>query len=78
MGKIYPQVRVVWLDAESHDEWIDIADINSECKEIVTLGHLIEDYEDQLVLAMNYDSENASVSMTMTLPNHWVVSIEYL
>jgi hypothetical protein len=74
----YPQVRVVWLDAESTDDWTPISDVDSKVKHIVMLGHLIKDNEDGLVLAMNYDPDNKSVSMTMALPNHWIESVEYL
>lgn len=74
----YPQVRVVWYDAESSDDWTEIADLDTRIKHIVTLGHLIKDDEDGLVLAMNLDPDNRNVSMTMSIPNHWIESVEYL
>lgn len=74
----YPQVRVVWYDAESFDEWTKVEDLDTKPKPIITLGHLIKDDDEYLVLAMNLDAENKSLSMTMALPNHWVESVEYL
>lgn len=54
----YPQVRVIWVDAESHDEWTNIEDMDTTCKEIITLGHLIKDDENGLVIAQNLDLAN--------------------
>lgn len=72
-----PLVRVTWLDAESSDEWEDRVQERS-CSKITTIGHLIEESEEEMVLAMNFDSRNDSISMVMILPNHWVESVETL
>ena len=74
----FPLVKVVWIDAESSDEWEDIEGVDRHCKEIITIGHLIEDSELHLVLAMNLDLYNDCCSMTMTIPNHWIEAIEEL
>ena len=70
----YPMVKIVWVDAESYDDWEDVAE-KRECKEITTMGFLLSDDDKGLSVAMQLDPTNEKVSMTMIIPNHWIVSI---
>ena len=74
----FPLVRVVWIDAESRDDWENIEGVDRSCKEVITIGHLIEDTNDYMALAMNLDLHNDACSMVMTIPNHWVESVDEL
>ena len=73
----FPYVKVVWTDAESFDDWEEIGEKYS-CKPITTIGHLIEDAEEHIVVAMNLDLANKSISMVMVIPNYWIESVEFL
>jgi len=75
MDKQFPIVKVTWIDAESSDEWEDIVGPKRACKQITTVGFLIEDSDHGLALAMQIDPFNEKCSMVMTLPNHWVEEI---
>lgn len=68
----YPVVKVTWYDAESHDEWEDIEDTNRKIRPIETVGFLIDETDDEIVLAQNYDPSNQKVSMVMVIPNWWI------
>lgn len=74
----FPLVKVVWTDAESSDGWEDIRGIDRRCHEIITIGHLIEDTEDHVVIAMNLDIHNDKCSMVMVIPNFWIEDITEL
>lgn len=75
----YPIVQVIWYDAESHDEWEDISDINGrKIKPIHTVGYLIEDHAEHITLAMNLDETNEKISMVMVIPNFWIEELSYL
>lgn len=74
----YPMVVVIWVDAESNDLWEDIDDLDHKPKEIITLGHMMKDDDDSILVAMNLDPENESVSMTMTIPTQFIVSLKII
>lgn len=73
----YPIVLVIWIDAMSSDEWADI-DTERKCPPIFTVGYLISDDDVGLTVAQNIDQDNGQCSMTLTIPNHWVESIQEL
>lgn len=74
-GKVLPMVVVEWLDAESTDEWED-REMERSIKPIKTVGHLVEEKDDQIVVAMNFDASNDKISMVMVIPTDWI--IEYM
>ena len=74
----FPLVRVTWIDAASSDDWIDLDDVVHTCPTIVTVGHLIAEWDEGITLAMNYDAENESVAMTLNIPNHWIEDLREL
>jgi len=73
----YPEVKVTWEDAETHDEWEDIADLKIKTSTVVTIGYLINDGE-VVTVAQNINPENDAVSMVINIPGSWVDTIEYL
>ena len=76
--KEYPVVRVVWYDAESSDDWQDVEGINRTVRPIRTVGYLIEETDDHIVVAQNHDPHNGKISMIMTIPNVWIDIFEEL
>lgn len=74
----YPLVKVTWFDAESSDEWEDLHGVDRACRPIVTVGHLIEDCEEHIVVAMSLDWHNQKCSMVKTIPNFWIEEVQEL
>lgn len=74
----FPLVKVTWIDACSSEAWVDPTETDFECPTISTVGFLIEESEQHIVLAMNYDQQNKNVSMTMSIPNFWIESVQEL
>ena len=74
----FPFVKVVWFDAESTDNWEDIKGPNRELRPIISVGQLIEDSDDRIVIAMSIDNYNEKCSMIKVIPNFWIESLEPL
>ena len=68
------RVKVTWKDACSHDEWVNIEDVDQKTPTINTTGWLIIENDDCLVVALSYDRDNEKVSQTITIPRGMVVS----
>ena len=74
----FPFVKVTWLDAESSDDWEDIKGPNRELRPIISIGHMIEEYDDRIVIAMSIDNYNERCSMVKTIPSFWIEDLEFL
>jgi hypothetical protein len=71
----YPLVLVVWHDAVSYDEWIEIEEFEGECALIHSVGYMIREGESEITIAQNLDLSNKACSMTMTIPMMWIEDI---
>jgi hypothetical protein len=62
-------VKVVWSDAVSIDEWTEVDLIaNEPSHKIISVGHLIRETEDCVVLCLNYDMIEQMASCSMVIP----------
>ena len=68
----YPAVYIEWFDAQSEDNWHFVDELEDELPLIRTLGFLLREHKDRIVVAQNLDSENESTSMVMTIPRAWI------
>lgn len=80
----YKMLEVVWVDSEHHADWSDIQEVLDESKgslECQSLGYLILDAEDRLVLATSITSDEDTekqISAYITIPKLCVVSTREL
>jgi hypothetical protein len=74
----FPLVKVVWFDAESTDDWEDIIGIDRSLRPIISVGHMIEEHEDRIVIAMSIDNYNEKCSMVKTIPMFWIEDLDFL
>ena len=76
-GTFMKLVSVTWLDAVSCDSWEPILDArNLKPARMVTIGFLLHEDDDKVVLSASYDEENQSVASTYAIPKSWVLSIK--
>jgi hypothetical protein len=74
----FPMVRVVWCDAVDCTDWVELTDVDHKCATITSLGYLINNDDRGITLAMNLDPDDEKVSMTLVIPNHWIISLDAL
>jgi hypothetical protein len=75
------EVRITWTDSMTVSEgWASIEDYvtSSSSVSCVSLGFLINEDDEKLVLAMNYDPDNDHVNQTIVIPRVSVEKIEDL
>ena len=67
-------VMLEWQDACSVDEWSDEVEARvARLASIVSVGFLVAEHEDRIVLALNWDSDNKSYSQFIAVPKPWVL-----
>jgi hypothetical protein len=71
-------IKVHWRDATSVDAWTAKEDIEPVCHLICTLGALVKESEDALVVALNHDSDEGSYSQFITIPKAWIVEKRFI
>lgn len=62
------RVAVTWVDSCSHDGWAEIAEFKMYPAIINTLGWLIAEDPDKILVALNYDPENQMASQFIAIP----------
>lgn len=64
-----------WIDPHSEDEWQPADDLRHsfDLVNIVTVGRLIHETDERLVVALNYDPNADSVSCSMIIPKSAIV-----
>jgi hypothetical protein len=71
-------IMVEWIDAESHDPWTDLSELDADFPTILSCGILINDGPEGIVLAGNYDSKNEQASCTMKIPHGMIKKLKAL
>lgn len=66
-------VKVHWRDATSVDAWTPTSEITPECHMIETLGILVTENEETIVVALNHDPEGEAYSQFITIPKPWII-----
>lgn len=74
----YPLVMVRWYDAETASEWGHIERDDWKLPAITTVGHLIKEGDDYIVIALSIDLDNEMCSDAITIPSGWIESFEML
>lgn len=64
----YPLVYVEWSDPTSMDDWTPAKEVRHEANTIKTCGFLVHNKESCLVVALNLDEDEDSVSCCMIIP----------
>lgn len=73
---LYEPVFVIWQDAVSIDEWTEPERIGSEpCPYVHSLGFLIEEHEDRIVLALNHDTASGNLSCLIVIPRGMIRAV---
>lgn len=69
-------VYIIWLDACSGEDWIDLAEaVKEPLAEIHSVGFLMHKNQDRVLLALNIDQTNAKVSQYIAIPQRWISTI---
>lgn len=69
------RVAVVWEDSCSHDSWEEIQGFKLSPAIINSLGWLISEEKDFILLALNYDPENQMASQLIAIPKAVIKNI---
>lgn len=65
---------VTWQDAVSEDAWEDITEAKkSKPHTIFSVGFLIDEDDDRILLGLNWDAEREAVSQTIAIPIAWIL-----
>lgn len=72
-------VEVYWQDAQSQDGWVSIEEaVNDSLPMIRTVGYLLKETKELIVVTMQLDTKNDKTSMVMTIPRAWIKRIKRL
>jgi len=75
MKESLKSVQVTWTDSTSIDPWTDIEEIHTEPNIITSFGILVTSNSKCLVLALNMDVKEESVSCIMIIPRVNIIEI---
>ena len=72
-------ILVKWQDAVSHDEWEEMEEAkNLDPHTIITLGFLVDENDDRLIVGLNWDEERDAVAQTISIPKAWILSRRFI
>ena len=75
-------IKVTWIDSSGQSDWLKTKDLNYELSVIVSVGMVIKEDEDKLLISMNYfdieANDCAEVSDSMLIPRCCIKKIEVL
>lgn len=76
----YPVCVVVWGDAESDASWSEVPATPLKATTAVTLGYLIVDEKDYIMVADSYfqDSHSKTISNTTKIPRGMIIDLMYV
>lgn len=75
----FPAVYVQWYDATSVDSWESLSDALAQKTHLIhTVGWLISDAPERLLIALNVDFINESTSQYIAIPRQWCEVIHVL
>lgn len=70
----FSPIHVVWHDAVSEDAWQELPQAKElRPHDIHTLGYLIEEDDQRIVIALNLDIEREGASQTISIPKTWLL-----
>lgn len=65
---------IVWKDAVSNDKWETYAEAKLlKPAEVRTVGYVVTEDVESILLAMNWDKSEEHVSQTMVIPKAWIL-----
>jgi hypothetical protein len=71
-------VSVSWIDAESVDDWTFFGEVCDELPPVITVGLVIKQTKEIIIIACNHDTKNDSYSCIMKIPIGMVTEIKLL
>ena len=67
-------LMVTWADAVTEDAWTEMDEaVKLEPHTIFTLGFLVKENDDCIVLASSWDSEREAVCSSISIPKGWIL-----
>lgn len=64
---------LVWRDATSSDDWCSLSELELSCHKIASVGFLLHEDEETLVLALNRDPSEEAASQVIRIPKAWIL-----
>jgi hypothetical protein len=61
-------VHVRWVDSASLGQWEDLADVDNEIHMIDTVGLLVHQDSDVMLIASTYDNEREAINAAIWIP----------
>jgi hypothetical protein len=72
-------VYIIWHDAVSNDAWEELKEAKDlHPHQIHTLGFLLDEDKNKVVVALNFDIEREGASQMLSIPRSWIVKIRKL
>lgn len=71
---------IAWQDACSVDEWQTVPEsiVEGALHSIVSVGFVVHETDDLVMLCAAWDAENDQVAQTMTIPKGWIQTREVI
>lgn len=66
-------VKILWNDAVSVDAWTSAEEIIPESAVIETVGMLVTENDDIVVVALSHDTNNDKYSSYINIPKKWII-----
>jgi epoxyqueuosine reductase QueG len=63
------QIEIVeWIDPHSIDDWTDVDRIETKPSLIISVGQVLKETKEVIVIGLNYNPENKDASCSMIIP----------
>lgn len=67
------KVEIVdWVDPHSVDPWESLENLRTDVAKIVSIGFVVKETEDALVLSLNWDAAEKNTSCAMIIPKQCI------
>lgn len=69
-------VHITWIDSEAINTWTPIIELDSDFKEIHTIGMLVHHGHEMCVISSSYDPGLDSINAAICIPTKCIQKIE--
>ena len=73
-----PVVHVQWIDSQSIGEWHDLCEVDHELDIIDTVGLLVHQDKESMLIASTYDNEREAINAAIWIPKSCVKHVRPL
>jgi len=74
----YPVVHLIWLDSEACAEWTELNSVSNTLNITHSVGLLVKQSEDFILLALSYDPETESINGFKKIPRAAIKDVRTL